>query len=116
MIAPAPSSHRVDEFSRARVTQYAAATTSSVIIASGLLNRNISTATGVTASSPPASRPAQCPDHRRTAAYSNHTVATPSSACGTSIDHEVNPNSRPESSIGHSESGGLSTVIALAES
>src|SRR3954452_12278402 len=89
---------------------------SSVIAASGLLNRNISAATGVRANSTPAPMPAQCPNHRFTVACSSHTAATPSRACGTSIDQELKPKTRPESSIGHSDSGGLSTVIALYES
>ena len=56
------------------------------------------------------------PNQRRTVAYSNQTVSTPMIACGTSIDHELKPKMRPDTSIGHSDSGGLSTVIALAES
>src|SRR5579875_3237821 len=89
---------------------------SRVINASGLLNRNISTATGVSASSAPASRAAVAPNQRRTVAYSSHTAATPMSASGTSIDHDEKPKIRPLSSIGHSEAGGLSTVMLLAES
>src|SRR4051794_10642683 len=89
---------------------------SKTITASGLLNRNISTATGVSASIAPAPMPAQCPNQRLTVACSSHTEATPSRACGTSIDHELKPKIRPESSIGHSDSGGLSTVIALPAS
>ena len=52
---------------------------------SGLLNRKISAATGVTARAAPASRPAAGPCQRFTAAYSTATLATPSSACGTSM-------------------------------
>ena len=37
-------------------------------------------------------------------------------ACGASIDHDENPKIRPEISIGHSEAGGLSTVMKLDES
>src|SRR5436309_2689475 len=89
---------------------------SSTINASGLLNRNISTATGVSASSAPARMPAQWPNQRLTVACSSHTAATPSSACGTSIDQELKPKIRPDSSIGHRDSGGLSTVMKLDES
>ena len=79
--------------------------------------RNISTATGVSASVAPASRPAAAePVVRRTAACSTATAATPSSACGTRMLHEESPKIRTESAIGQSESGVLSTVIALAAS
>ena len=50
---------------------YAAATSSSVSSASGLLKRNISAATGVSASTAPAIRPAAAPNQRRTVAYSS---------------------------------------------
>ena len=38
------------------------------------------------------------------------------SAWGTRIDHELRPNSLTDSAMGHSESGGLSTVIVLPAS
>jgi hypothetical protein len=82
-----------------------------------LLNRNISVATGVRASTAPASRPALAePVVRRTVAWSSATAATPSSACGTRIAHDDSPNSRTERAIGQRLSGVLSTVIALAAS
>ena len=84
--------------------------------ASGLSNRNISTAAGVSASTVPASSPATGPAQRRTAAYSRPTAATPISACGTSRLHDENPKSRAEAVITQSAAGGLSTVIALPES
>src|SRR5438309_10745315 len=89
---------------------------SSASSASGLSNRNISTATGVSASTAPARRPAPGPATRRTARYSTPTVATPMSASGTRIDHDERPNSRTESSMTHSDAGGLSTVIELPAS
>ena len=117
MTSPASEQPARRRRSRARgSTQYAATTISSVISASGLLKRNISAATGVIASRPPASRPAQCPNQRLTVACSSQTASTPSIACGASIDQELKPNSRPAISIGHSEAGGLSTVMKLAES
>ena len=88
----------------------------STSIASGLSNRNIRTATGVSASVAPAIRPAPGPAQRRTAARSNATDATPMSASGTSIDHAVNPKIRPESPITQSAAGGLSTVMKFEES
>ena len=100
----------------ARTTQYPAATSSSTSRASGLLNRNINAATGVSASAEPASRPAAGPLVRRTAAYSSATAATPISACGTSMLQELNPNSRPDRPITHIAAGGLSTVIVLPAS
>ena len=84
--------------------------------ASGLSNRNISTAAGVSASTAPASSPAAGPAHRRTAPYSRPTEATPINACGTSKLHDENPKSRAEAVITHIAAGGLSTVIALPES
>ncbi len=84
--------------------------------ASGLLKRNISAATGVRASSAPANSPAPTPKRRRTAAYSTPTVATPISASGTRMDHELSPKSRTDRAIGHRAAGGLSTVMELAAS
>ena len=40
-------------------------------------------------------------------------MATPSSAWGTRMLHELTPKSRAEISITHSEAGGLSTVMKL---
>ena len=96
--------------------QYAAATSSSTSNASGLLNRNINAATGVSASAAPAIRPAAGPLVRRTAAYSSATAPTPINACGSSIVNALNPNSRPDNAITHSAAGGLSTVMALPAS
>ncbi len=113
---PASSSQRVDAFSTACVVAHAAATISSTSSASGLLNLNISTATGVSARTAPASSPAAGPATRRTVAQSRATAATAMSACGTSMLHDEKPKIRPDRAITHSEAGGLSTVIALAES
>ncbi len=86
--------------------------------ASGLLNRNISAATGVVASTAPASsappaatRGPQGASERRTVACSTATVATPISAWGTRMLQEFTPNIRAARSIGHSASGVLSTVM-----
>ena len=81
------TSHLVRPFSIARTRVYAAAVISSTSRASGLLNRNINAATGVSARTSPAMSPAGGPNQRLTAAYSSRTDATPSSACGASIDH-----------------------------
>jgi hypothetical protein len=43
-------------------------------------------------------------------------VATPASACGTRIDHELSPNSRTDNPMSHSDAGVLSTVIELPAS
>src|SRR5580698_2210705 len=115
-MTPQNTSHFVRPFSTARTSAYAAAVISSTSSASGLLNRNISAATGVSASTSPAISPAIGPDQRRTAAYSSPTEATPSSACGASIDHWLKPKIRPDSSITHSDPGVLSTVMKLDES
>jgi hypothetical protein len=84
--------------------------------ASGLSNRNISAATGVTARTRPASSPAAAPAYRFTLAYRTPTVATPMSACGTRMLQELSPNSRTDNAMTHSDAGGLSTVIELAAS
>ena len=81
-----------------------------------MLYRNISAATGVSASTSPAISPACGPNQRFTAAYSSATEATPSSAWGASMDHWLNPKIRPDSSITQSEAGVLSTVMKLEES
>ncbi len=97
----------------ARTVQYAAATSSRVSSASGLSNRNISAAAGVSASAAPANSPATGPDQRRTAPYSRATAATPHSACGTSRLQEDIPKIRADRPDSHSAAGGLSTVITL---
>src|SRR5882724_10065184 len=116
MATPASTSQRVLARSIALVTQYAASTSSSTSRASGLLNRNISAATGVRANATPATKPAAGPATRRTAAYSRATEATPSSACGASMLQLEKPKIRPESPINQSEAGGLSTVMNPAGS
>ena len=61
---PASTSHRARASSTARTVAYAAAVISSTSSASGLLNRNISVATGVVARIAPASSPAVGDDTR----------------------------------------------------
>ncbi len=78
--------------------------------------RNMSVATGVSASAAPARNPAPVPKDRRTAANTSHTLATPRSTSGTSTDHVLSPKIRTESSGSHREAGGLSTVIDPAAS
>src|SRR5438876_1201489 len=56
------------------------------------------------------------PNQRFTVAYSSATVATPSSACGTRMLHELSPNMRTDRPVTHSAAGVLSTVIELAAS
>ena len=114
--SPAKTSHRVRSRSIARCTAYPAAVISSTRSASGLLNRKMRAAAGVSASTAPAMSPAAGPNQRRTAAYSSSTDATPSTACGASSDHELNPNIFADSSSTHSEAGVLSTVMKLDES
>ena len=100
----------------ARNAAYAAIVSSSTNRASGLLNRNISAATGVSASTAPARSPAAAPNQRRTAEYTTPTVATPMSAWGTNRDQELSPNTRTDNAGSHNDAGGLSTVIELAAS
>ena len=113
---PVINSHLVFPDSTPRNIAQTAAIISSTSNASGLLNRNISAATGVSASTSPASNPAAAPNRRTTTARSNATEATPSSACGTSIAQVFRPNTRTDNDINHSDIGGLSTVIELAAS
>src|ERR1700691_741276 len=81
--------------------------------ASGLSKRNISAATGVSATVAPAISPAAGENHLRTVRYVNPTVATPSSAWGTRMLHALTPNTRAERSITQSAAGDLSTVMKL---
>jgi hypothetical protein len=81
-----------------------------------LSKRNISAATGVSASTASARSAAPGPNQRRTVAYSSPTAATPSSACGARRLQELRPKIRAESSITQSDAGGLSTVMKLAAS
>ncbi len=115
-ITPVNSSQRVPAASTARTIPYADSVSSSTSRASGLLKRNISAATGVSASAAPASRPPSGEKRRRTVAYSTPTVAAPISACGARTDQEERPKIRAESTIGHSEAGGLSTVMKFPAS
>jgi hypothetical protein len=80
------------------------------------LNRNINTATGQHANTPPATNPAAAPNRRRTVAYNTATHPTPSTACGTNTDHAFTPKTRAETSITHNDPGGLSTVMKPEES
>ncbi len=81
-----------------------------------MLKRNISAATGVSASIAPAASPAAGPNQRLTAANSSHTAATPSSACGTSMLQLLKPKIRPDSAITQIDAGVLSVVMNEEES
>ncbi len=115
---PAAINHqRLLSFSQARCTQYAAATSNSTSSASGLLNRNINAATGVSANTAPASNAAPvAADPPHGGVQQRRPRPTPSSACGTSTLHGFSPNSRTDTSMTHSAAGVLSTVMALAAS
>ena len=76
----------------------------------------MSAATGVSARTAPATRPAPGENQRRTAAYSNPTAATPSSACGTRMLHELRPKTRADRSMTHRDAGALSVVMKFDES
>ncbi len=113
MSPPASASQRVRPPSTARVVAYALATMSKTSRASGLLKRNISTATGVMARIAADSSAAAGEHQRRTVAYRSATAATPSSACGTSMLQLEKPKIRPESSITHNDAldrGGVEVV------
>src|SRR5215472_16952624 len=114
--AAASSSHRVWRVWSDRTSSQALATTRKVSSASGLLNRNIRTATGVSAITMAATSPATAPAVRRTTSATSATLATPSSASGSSMLQELKPKTRPESAMSQSAAGGLSTVMKLAAS
>jgi hypothetical protein len=78
-----------------------------------LLKRNISTATGVDASTTPATSAAGDEYQRRTVTYRSATLPTPISASGTSMLQVLNPNSRADRPMTHNEAGVLSTVMKL---
>ena len=80
------------------------------------MKRNISAATGVTASTAPASSPAPAPNQRLTAAASSADRQHALEHLGHQHAALEKPNSRPESAITHSEAGGLSTVMKFDES
>src|SRR4051812_4646156 len=109
--APHHTRYRVRPVSIARTTRYAETISRRISSASGLLTRPTATITGVTASAAPAIRPATGPKTRRTVALSTATEPTVNSACGSSIAKDDHPNTRADSPIAHSESGGLSTVM-----
>ncbi len=113
---PASANQRIDPCSSERTVAHAASAMRSVSSASGLLKRNISTATGVSASTSPPTSPATAPKWRFTVAWTTATLATPMSTSGTRIAQLLSPNSRTDRAITHSEAGGLSTVIALPAS
>ncbi len=105
------------EDSSARTVAATDPMSSSTSSASGLSNRNISVATGVSASTAPAISPATAePEVRRTVACSSPTEATPMRACGTRMLHDDSPKTRTERAMTHSAMGGLSTVIEFAAS
>ena len=56
------------------------------------------------------------PNDRRTMTNKSATVATPASASGRRMLHESRPKSRTERPMSIVASGGLSTVMKLAES
>ena len=65
----------------------------------------------MSAATAPATSAAPGPNQRFTVAWSTATTATPSSAWGTRIDHELSPKIRAEIAIGQIESGVLSIVM-----
>ena len=109
--APHTTRREVAAVSRADHIAQAASTRNSVMIPSGSLDRKMAVATGVTASAVAARTAATSPVHRRTRWNTTITEAAPARATGASIERLENPKMRPESSIIHSEAGGLSTVM-----
>ena len=115
MNTPTMANHFAEPCSIDLIVAHAPSAMSSVRRASGLLNRNIRTATEVSATTTPASRPAPAPKWRLTVAYSTPTVATPISTSGSRIGAEL-ARGRTDRAMTHSAAGGLSTVMELPAS
>lgn len=77
MRMPHNTIHRVCPSCSARSSAHTAAMSRNTSSASGLLKRNINVATGVSASTAPAIKPAGGPKCFRTIRYSSATEATP---------------------------------------
>jgi hypothetical protein len=116
MKTPTMAIHFGDPCSIERIVAHAPRVMSRTKRASGLLKRNMSTATGVRASTAPARRPAAAVLQRFTVAWTTPTVATPMRTSGRRIEKELNPKIRTDSAITQREAGGLSTVIELPAS
>ena len=113
---PVRISQRHRPSSTAFISDQTAAIISRISSASGLSKRNISAATGVSASTAPARIPDRWPKYFRVIRYSSATDATPIRTSGTRIDHGLTPKIRALRPGIHSEAGGLSTVIEFAMS
>src|SRR5437899_675270 len=81
-----------------------------------MVKAEVKPATGVSATTAPARRPAAGPNQRRTAGKTIATVATPSRACGASTVQALKPKRRAAISMTQSEPGALSTVMKLEAS
>ena len=113
---PASAIQRTEPLSIAWRVAHAASAMRRVRRASGLLKRNMRTATGVSASAAPARRPAAAPKRRFTVAWTTATVPTPIRTWGSRIAKELSPKRRTDRAMAHSAAGGLSTVMALLAS
>src|SRR5690349_22010962 len=98
---PERTSMRVRPVSTADHSAHAAARQRNVRNASGLLYRNMSTATGVSANAIAARCAAASPAHLRTRRCRINTDATPASASGSSMLHALKPKTRPDSACTH---------------
>jgi hypothetical protein len=81
-----------------------------IMIASVLLLRATTSATGVRASAVPATSPATLPHTRQTVRVSTATETAPATALGPSTERLETPNSLTLAASTHRERGGLSTV------
>ena len=116
MKTPTTANHFAEPCSMERMVAQAPSAMSRTSSASGLLKRNIRTATGVSASTRPLRRPAAAPKCRFTVAWTTPTVATPMSTSGRRIAKELRPRTRTLRAMTHSAAGGLSTVMELPAS
>ena len=108
---PHSTSPRVRPVSIADHSAQADASSNNVSKASGLLYRNMTTATGVTASASAARWAATSPAHLRTSRCRISTDATPATASGSRMLHELKPNTRADNACTQKAAGGLSTVM-----
>ena len=99
--------------STARSVAQAEATSSSTSSGSGMSTRASASVIGDSTSMAAASRPATCPNARRTVVNSSPTVASVHRTCGSNRLKEENPKTRADRPISQIDSGGLSTVMKL---
>ena len=112
MRMPATVSQRIQRgLSNERITAHAAPRRNRSIHGSGRLRRLTATLIGDTANTKPAIVAATTPNRRRTMHHKTATAAVPAKADGRIRLHVETPNSRTDTAVIHSGTGGLSTLM-----